>query len=636
MRDLVVGTAGHIDHGKTLLVQSLTGINADRFPEEKARGITLDIGFATLSGPEGTLHFVDLPGHERFIKNMLAGATGMDLCLLVVAADESVMPQTVEHAEILDLLGVRRGLVALTKTDLVDAETREMAELELQEFLAAHHLGHLPVFPVSSVTGEGLPALRDALFEAGRGCPAPPPGRPFRLPLDRSFAVKGFGTVVTGTCIDGELSVGDTVSVYPEGRGSKVRGLQVFGSMVERVRAGQRTALNLADIPHADLLRGMLVSLPGCVKPAQLLDVRVRVLPSARAPLKTALLCALHIHTQEVEAHLHLAHHPSLGPGEECLAQLRMAEPVMAWPGDRFILRLPSPARTVAGGEVLMVASRKARWGRPRDRAMADILLGDDPDRGILGLLLEAGPAGTEPAALSSRMGVHRADLEDYAPELERGGALARWAEKRWWLHGSEASAWLERAAEFLKAKLGASPRAWLPRQELAGRWGRALGPERGAALVDALVAAGMAESDGDRVRLAGHRVSLTPEQAAARESALEALAAAAPAPRTGKEMEEAAGPAVRQILPLMAEDGEVVRFSGDHFILPSSLESVRAILARRAARSGPLLPVPEFKDLLGITRKHAMPLLEYLDDLKWTRREAEGRRILLPPEEKG
>ena len=626
MRDLVVGTAGHIDHGKTLLVKALTGMDADRFPEEKARGITLDIGFATLPSPEGTLHFVDLPGHERFIKNMLAGATGMDLCLLVVAADESVMPQTVEHVEILDLLGVRRGLVALTKVDLVDAETREMAQLELQEFLAAHHLGHLPVFSVSSVTGEGLPALRDALFEAGRGCPAPPPGRPFRLPLDRSFAVKGFGTVVTGTCIDGELAVGEAVAVFPESRESKVRGLQVFGAPVERVRAGQRAAVNLADIPHADLQRGMMVSLPGSVEPAHLLDVRVRVLPSSRAPLKTALLCALHL--------LHLALRPSLGPGEECLAQLRTAEAVMAWPGDRFILRLPSPARTVAGGEVLMVASRKARWSRPRDRALAETLLRNEPDRGVLALLLEAGPMGTGPAALSARLGIHRSDLEDSAPELEREGALTRWAEGRWWLHSSEATAWLERAAAFLKAKLGASPRAWLPRQELAGRWGRVLGPERGAALVEALVVAGTAEADGDRVRLAGHRVSLTPDQAAARQKALEALAAAAPAPRTGKEMEEAAGPLVRKVLPLMAEDGEVVRFSGDHFILPSSLVSVRTILAKRASRAGPLLPVPEFKDLLGITRKHAMPLLEYLDDLKWTRREGDGRRILLPPEE--
>lgn len=633
MRDVVVGTAGHIDHGKTLLVKALTGMDADRFPEEKARGITLDIGFATLPGPEGTLHFVDLPGHERFIKNMLAGATGIDLCLLVVAADESVMPQTVEHAEILGLLGVGRGLVALTKTDLVDAETRELAELELQEFLASHALGHLPILPVSSVTGEGLDALREALFQAARGCPVPPPGRPFRLPMDRSFAVRGFGTVATGTVIDGELAVGDTVEVYPSGRESKVRGLQVFSAAVDAVRAGQRAALNLPDIPHQDLQRGMLVSLPGCVEPSRILDVRVRVLASARSPLKTPLVCTLHVHTQEVEAHLHLAHHPQLGPGEEALAQLRMAQPVAAWPGDRFILRLPSPARTVAGGEVLMVASRKARWGRPRDRALGETLLRDDPDRGTLALLLEGGPVGSEPGRLASRLGVHMRDLEARAPALELSGGLVRWWGGRWWLHASESAAWLDRGSGFLKAKLGASPRSWLPRQELAGRWGRALGPERGAALVEAMVASGKAEAEGDRVRLTGHRVSLKPEQAAARTKALEALRAAAPAPRTGKELEEAAGAPVRQILPHMVEDGELLRFAGDYFTLPSSLESVRSILARRAAESGPLLPVPEFKDLLGITRKHAMPLLEYLDDLKWTRREGDGRRILLPPD---
>lgn len=634
MRDVVVGTAGHIDHGKTLLVKALTGIDADRFPEEKARGITLDIGFATLAGEEGILHFVDLPGHERFIKNMLAGATGIDLCLLVVAADESVMPQTVEHAEILGLLGIRRGLVALTKVDLVDAETLELAQLELHEFLDSRGFGHLPVLPVSSVTGGGLAELRAALFAAARECPPPPPGRPFRLPLDRAFPVRGFGTVVTGTCIDGELSVGETVAVSPSGRESKVRGLQVFSKSVERVTAGQRAALNLSDIPHQNLVRGMLVSLPGRVRPSRLLDVKVSALPSARTPLKTGTVCALHLHTQEVEAHLHLADLPALGPGEEGLAQLRMAQEVMAWPGDRFILRLPSPARTVAGGEVRAVASRKARWSRPRDRALAAALRAPDATCSPVALLIEAGPVGWEPSELSARLGLHLRDLDAAAPALEASGELARWAGGRWWLHGAEAHAWLNRAAAFLKSKQEAtSPRAWIPRPELSGRWGRALGPERGSALADALITSGRAEADGDRIRLAGHRVSLKPEQAAARDKALAELASASPAPRTGKELEEVAGAAVRQVLPLMVADGEVVRFAGDHFTLPSSMEAVRIILARRSAEAGPILPVPEFKELLGITRKHAMPLLEYLDDMKWTRRVGDGRRILIPPE---
>jgi selenocysteine-specific elongation factor len=635
MRDVVVGTAGHIDHGKTLLVKALTGIDADRFPEEKARGITLDIGFATLPSAEGTLHFVDLPGHERFIKNMLAGATGIDLCLLVVAADESVMPQTVEHAEILALLGVRRGIVALTKVDLVDAETRELAELELHEFLERHGLSSLPVIPVSAVTGEGLPALREALYAAARECPAPPPGRPFRVPLDRAFAAKGFGTVVTGTCIDGTLGVGEPVEVLPSGSRSKVRGMQVFGQPVDRVVAGQRAALNLSDLSHRDLRRGMLVTLPGCAMPTRLLTVGVKVLDSARAPLKTGLVCALHIHTQEVEAHLHLAGSPAIEPGERSLAQLRMADPVMAWPGDRFILRLPSPARTVAGGEVLLVASRKARWARPRDRALAEVLQRDDPDRGVHALLIEAGPLGSTPESLSGRLGIHTADLEAYPPSLEHSKILTRWASGRWWLHASEAGAWLERAEGFLKAKQqGGQPRGWVPRQELSGRWARAIGAERGAALAEALVASGKAEAEGDRVRIAGHKVTLKPEQAAARQKALEALAAAAPAPRTAKELEEAAGPALRSVLPVMAEAREVIRFAGEFFIPPSSLEAIRAVLARKAARGGPVFAVPEFKEMVGITRKHAMPLLEYLDDLKWTRREGDGRRILLPPEE--
>ena len=340
MRDVVVGTAGHIDHGKTLLVKALTGMDADRWEEEKRRGITLDIGFATRTDGRGTLHFVDLPGHERFIKNMLAGATGIDLCLLVVAADESVMPQTVEHAEILSLLGIRRGVVALNKVDLVDEETRELAQLELDEFLESRGLGHLPVVPVSAATGEGIEALLEALHAQAEACSAPDAGRPFRLPVDRVFPVKGFGTVVTGTCIDGSVAVGGTLSVYPGDRGSRVRGIQIFGNAIEEAHAGQRAALNLPDLRHEEVRRGDLAAEAGSIWPTHLLDVRVRVLASAKRPLKTGAVCTLHVHTQEVEAHIHLCGRDALAPGEECLAQARLPQPAAAWPGDRFILRL--------------------------------------------------------------------------------------------------------------------------------------------------------------------------------------------------------------------------------------------------------------------------------------------------------
>jgi len=629
VRPCVVGTAGHIDHGKTLLVKALTGVDADRWEEEKRRGITIDIGFAPLSADGATLHFVDLPGHERFIKNMLAGATGVDLFLLVVAADESVMPQTVEHGEILRLLGLRRGVVALNKIDLVDGETREMALLELGEFLGRLGFAGLPVVPVSARTGEGLGALRSALLSAAAEVPERPAGRPFRLPVDRVFPVKGFGTVVTGTVTDGALDLEGRVQLAPDGGESKVRGLQVFGAEVPRVRAGQRAALNLPDLHHTRLRRGQTAAAPGGLWPTYLLDVRLEVLASAPFPLRSEMTGLLHLHTQEVEAHLHLAGTRTLGPGESGLAQLRLTGRACAWPGDRFILRLPSPARTVAGGEVLLPARRKARWARPRDGAVADALRAGGPAAALEGLLLEAGPAGVRSAEVAARLGLAPGPMEEAAREAERSGVLVRWPGAEWWLHGHEAEAWLGRASAWLAARTAAGA-AWVPRPEMTARWGRILEPRQADALAEALLASGRAEGEGDRLRPAGHRVQLDASQRAAWDAVLEDLAGAALSPLAGADLERTRGPAVRRVLPLLCEERRVVRFGGDFFLLPSQLEAIRGALAARAREAGPLLPIPEFKERLGISRRYAMPLLEYLDDLKWTRREGEGRRILL------
>jgi len=630
MRDVVVGTAGHIDHGKTLLVKAMTGMDADRLDEEKRRGITLDVGFATLRTERGTLHFVDLPGHERFVKNMLAGATGIDLCLLVVAADESVMPQTVEHADILSLLGVTRGVVALNKVDLVGQETREMGLLELGEFLWAHGLGHLPVLEVSAATGEGVQALIEALYEQVRSCPVPAADRPFRLPIDRVFPVRGFGTVVTGTCIDGRLAAGEQVQLYPDGGSSRVRGLQIFSQDVNAVSAGQRSALNLADLRHTDIRRGHLAAMAGSCWPTRLLDVRLRVLPSAVVAIRSGSTCSLHVHTQEVEAHVHLQGTMSLGPGESALAQLRMAEPVTCWPGDRFILRMPSPARTVAGGEVLLVARRKVRWTRAKDASLARAL---EVGNALEGLLVEAGAAGLSPEEASGRLGISQANLEALARSSEEAGRLKRWGSGRWWLEVSEARAWQERAEAWLESKhRGPPPVASLPRQELLGRWLRVLGAARGEELIDALVEEGHIEAEGDRVRVRGHSVQLAPAQLAAQGAVLAALAGPGFVARAGRELEALAGPETRQILPYLVASGRLVRFGGDHFATPDSLRSVKEALLAWASRRGPFISIPDFKEALGITRRYAMPLLEYLDDLKWTRREGDGRRILLKP----
>ncbi len=629
MRPVVVGTAGHVDHGKTLLVKALTGVDADRWEEEKRRGITLDIGFAPLREGDRDLHFVDLPGHERFVKNMLAGASGVDLFLLVVAADESVMPQTEEHADILRLLGLSRGVVALNKTDLADAETLEMARLEVGEFLDRAGLSHLPVVPVSALTGNGLPELRAALLEQAAACPARPADRPFRLPVDRVFSVRGFGTVVTGTCTDGTVAVEERVEVFPAGGESKVRGIQVFAREVQAVSAGQRAALNLPDLKHQELHRGQVAAAPGAIWPSSMLDVRGEVLPSAAVPLRDGMTVRLHLHTQEAEAHLHLCGTRTLAAGERGLCQLRLPEPACAWPGDRFILRLPSPVRTVAGGEVLLVARRRARWGRPRDAAIEETLRENGLGAGLEALLCEAGPQGCRPPEAAARLGRSGAALAALASEAEEAGTLVRWPGADWWLHGPQAEAWLDRAEAFLRGRAAAgSP--WVPRPELCSRWGRILEAHQAEALADALVAAGRAEREGDRLRPPGHRLELTRAERAIWDALLAEFAAAGLSPRTGDELVRLHGSAARKVLPLLVQEGRLMRFSGDFFIRPEALERVREALSERARAGAGLLTVPEFKALLGVTRRYAMPLLELLDDRKWTRREGDGRRILV------
>ncbi len=629
MKNVVVGTAGHVDHGKTLLVKALTGTDADRWEEEKRRGITMDIGFAEMVLPALHLHFVDLPGHERFIKNMLAGATGIDLALIVIAADESVMPQTKEHVDILALLGIKRGVVALNKVDLVDEETLAFARVEVAEFLESRGMGNMRVIPVSARTGEGLPALIDALQQHALECPPPRTGRPFRLPVDRVFSVKGFGTVITGTCLDGRVAVGEMVELFPGARKTRVRGLQVFGKTVEDVTAGQRVAVNLQGLRREEVERGNMAGRPGALWPTRLLYAKLKVLESARQPIKTGSVSVLHVHTQEVEAHLHLNGAKALEAGEEGLVQIRTAVPVMAWPGDRFILRMPSPARTVAGGEVCFPAKRRARWLRPRGGAIAGALAGNDVLRA---LLLEAGPAGLLPEDISSRMGLTAEALSEIAADGVERGVLVLWGGGAWWLEASEAEGWMERALLWLKGRTeGGALLSWVAKQELTVRWRRVLDGGRGAALIKALEKLGKIECKDDKLRPAGHRVTLNPAQKEAWAKAEMLLKKGVSPVMSGKELEAEVGKAVRTVLPLIVENGDILRFGGDFFMAAAVLERLRNNLSTWKAEKGEVITVPEFKELLAITRKYAVPLLEYLDDLRWTRRVEKGRVILVP-----
>ena len=340
MRHVVVGTAGHIDHGKTSLVKALTGTDTDRLPEEKARGITIDLGFAFLEEPDAlVIEIVDVPGHERFVKNMLAGAGGIDLALLVVAADEGVMPQTREHLAICQLLRIKSGLVVLSKADLAEPDWIELVRDDVRRAVAPTFLAGCPIVPASVKTGAGLPELRAALADLARSVPAKDPDRTARLPIDRVFTVKGFGTVVTGTLVAGRFAVDDRVEVYPRGVQSKVRGLQVHGHTVPQATAGQRTAVNLQGVERAAIERGDVLAPAGTLVPTLLLDGTLELLEDAPRPVKTRDRVRFHVGTQEVMARVLPVDRPELAPGGSCHARFRLEAPVVALPGDRFVVR---------------------------------------------------------------------------------------------------------------------------------------------------------------------------------------------------------------------------------------------------------------------------------------------------------
>ncbi|MGB9606189.1 MAG: selenocysteine-specific translation elongation factor, partial [Bryobacteraceae bacterium] len=351
MKHVIVGTAGHIDHGKTALVKALTGIETDRLEEEKRRGISIELGFAHLDlGPDLRLGFVDVPGHERFVKTMLAGAWGIDLVLLVVAADESIKPQTREHFDICRLLSIRRGLVALTKADLVEADLLELVRLEVEEFVAGSFLEGAPVIPVSAVTGQGLEELKKALAAVGAETPEKDATRHFRLPVDRAFSLRGFGTIVTGTLVSGTVASDEEIEAHPAGWRLRVRSIQVHGQAVERARAGQRTALNIAGAEPAEVSRGTVLTAPGLFRPVTQFDARLELLPSAR-PLKNRAPVHFHAGTAEIEAEVRLLEGTdALQPGQSCWARILLREPTLLLPGDRFIIRMFSPVVTIGGG----------------------------------------------------------------------------------------------------------------------------------------------------------------------------------------------------------------------------------------------------------------------------------------------
>src|ERR1051326_1142542 len=453
-KSVIIGTAGHIDHGKSTLVEALTGTHPDRLEEEKRRGITIDLGFAFLEQDGVQFGFVDVPGHERFVGNMLAGAAGIDLVLLVIAADESIKPQTREHFDICRLLGIQRGLVVLTKTDLVDSDTLELLRLELEDFLRGSFLENAPIVPVSAKAGTGLAELQQAIVEQARQGMGKDARRDFRLPIDRAFAIKGFGSVVTGTLISGQIKAGDEVQLFPTGQTLRVRGVQSGGKSVERAEAGQRTAINLAGIDHRELQRGMTLARCSRFRATRRLDVKLRLLPGVRK-LKNRGLVHFHIGSFDTTAEVALFERAELLAAHEAFAQLRLRQSVLAVAGDRFIIRQPSPLITIGGGTVLDPLARRprAREGSRREYLLA---VEREDKQEILAQLTERSLFGLRRSEIPARTGW--TDSEIQAP------AVALAAAKRIKIISGE--------PPILFAAVGNSCPHWMDRQRNPGdRW---------------------------------------------------------------------------------------------------------------------------------------------------------------------
>ena len=640
MSSLIVGTAGHIDHGKSALVRALTGIDPDRLPEEKRRGITIDLGFADLELDDLRIGFVDVPGHERFVKNMLAGAHGVDLLALVIAADEGVMPQTREHFDICRLLGVRNGLVVITKRDLVDEEMLVLVEDEARELVAGSFLESAPIVAVSARTGAGLDQLKAQLTELGKR--VPPRSQDFvtRLPIDRAFSMKGFGAVVTGTLISGRIAEADELELLPLRANVRVRGLQVHNQPVREAHAGQRTAVNLAGVDTSQIERGMVLAPADRLRPTQVVDAWIDVLPGAARAVRSRSRVRFHIGAAEVLGRVRVLDAPAeIVAGSGGLAQLRLEAPVVAVHGDRFILRSYSPAETIAGGVILdpFAAKHRAK-DLARARELLRLLQRDERAEKLTAFVRAAGDRGLRLADLAAATGWTNDVLARVAAEVQKQGSVIE-----------TGGVYLARESlEHLSGAVLAELERHHKREPLArGMLRETLRekvfarsfPEIFAGLITRLEADGKVVSEKDIVRLKEHSVGLSEQDTKLSERIEQVyLAAGVEAPSLDDAMTRANVPATqrtqaRKLLQLLIDNGKLVRIQGEMFMHVQVVQDLKGKLHTYASRHEPdrLIDVPAFKDLAGVSRKYAIPLLEYFDREQTTRRAGDKRVILKP-----
>ena len=632
MPEIILGTAGHVDHGKTSLIKALTGIDTDRLKEEKERGITIELGFAYLDLPCGhRLGIVDVPGHEKFIKNMVAGAAGMDLVAFIIAADEGIMPQTREHFEICRLLGIERGLIIITKKDMVEADWLELVIDDVRTFFAGSFLEDAPLISVSSTTGENVEEVRNVLDRLVAASDFSEPHGPFRMPVDRVFSMKGFGTVITGTAISGRIQTGEDLMFYPSRKSGKIRGIQVHNKDTLEAEAGHRTAINLQGLEKESINRGEMAAAVDCLQPSYLLDGRFLYLDSNKKPYKNRARVRIHIGTAEIMGRLVLLAEEELAPGTEANVQILLEEQTGCWPGDRYVVRSYSPIHTIGGGVIFNGSPRKRKRFREDNKVIFQAYRKNIPEELVLLHIKENGYNGLTLDKLAVKMGIFGKRLKKIVQQpLSSRKVILIEQDKQRMVSSEVFEKLTEKLCSVLTDYHKKNPlKAGLSKEELRSRIYRGLDQRLFQFLLNDLQKKGAIFQDQALLRMSDHQVSLKDEEKTLRGELETFYQQADLAPPTLKEVKtkfiKYPDHLLKEVLTVMTDDEQLVKISEDLYFYRPAIEKLKEKLVSLLANKGEV-NMPAFKDLTGLSRKFSIPLLEYFDRIKVTIRVGDKR----------
>ena len=633
MKQIVLGTAGHIDHGKTSLIKAITGTDTDRLKEEKERGITIELGFAALDLPSGQhLGIVDVPGHEKFVKNMVAGATGIDIVVMVIAADEGVMPQTREHLEICTLLEVQHGVVAVTKIDMVDEEWLELALEDIRDFVKGTFLQDAPIVKLSSVTEEGIPEFIQTLDELAAKIPERPPSDLFRLPIDRVFTMKGFGTVITGTLISGRVKVGETIMIYPSGITSKVRGIQVHNHSADEAEAGMRTAVNFQGLEKEAISRGDVLSKPAALMASYMADLSLHYLGSNKKPLKNRSRVRFHTGTSEVLGNLILLDRDELSPGEDSVAQLRLDSAAALVKDDRFVIRSYSPVYTIGGGKVLNPIPLKHKRFKS-DTVEGLKQLSHQPPEAVIAFHIQAsGFQGLSFAHLKVMTNLSDKQLENTLQNLLSKKTLIQVdKENRTYIHHTCFKTLKNDFQSHLADYHSAHPlKPGMSKEELKTKFPPFLSSKLFNLTLNQMVKEQQIAQEENTVRLTSHTVSLGSKQADVKNKILETYLQAGLQPPYFKELSksmDAEPKRSKDILMHLVNEGDIIKVKEDLYFHAETIEKLRKKLVAYLEARGEI-NTPHFKEMTGVSRKYVIPLAEYFDSMNVTLRVGDVRKL--------